>query len=268
MTQTNYITLNNGVQMPVIGYGTYQTPPNITERCVSDALRVGYRSIDTAQCYGNEREVGLACRKSGIQRGELFITTKLWGCSKYSDTLRSIDTSLRRLNLEYIDLLLIHEPTGDVHEIYRAMETAYRDGKLRAIGVSNFLTETYLDLINHSKVVPAVNQVETHVFRQQKELRKLECQIGTKHESWSPLACGRNGIFKNPVLSRIAEHYGLSVSQIALRFLVQQGIIVIPKSTRPEHMRENLAVLDFELEPEEMSAIEGLEVGRSLFGWW
>lgn len=192
--------MNNGVQMPVIGYGTYQTPPNITERSVSDALRVGYRSIDT---------------------------------------------SLRRLNLGYIDLLLIHELTGDVHEIYRAMESAYRDGKLRSIGVSNFLTETYLDLVNHSKIVPAVNQVETHVFRQQKELRQLECQIGTRHESWSPLACGRNGIFKNPVLSRMAEHHSLSISQIVLRFLVQQGIIVIPKSTRLEHMKENLAVLDF-----------------------
>ena len=139
------VTLNNGVQMPVIGYGTYQTPPSITERCVSDALHVGYRSIDTAQCYGNEREVGLACQKSGIPREELFITTKLWGCHKYADTLRSIDASLHRLNLGYIDLLLIHEPTGDVHEIYRAMETAYRDGKLRAIGVSNFLSERYLD---------------------------------------------------------------------------------------------------------------------------
>jgi len=254
--------------MPVIGYGTYQTPPSITERCVSDALRIGYRSVDTAQCYGNEREVGLACRKSGVQRTELFITTKLWGCQKYSDTLHSIDTSLRRLNLEYIDLLLLHEPTGDVHEIYRAMETAYRDGKLRAIGISNFLPERYLDLINHSKVVPAVNQVETHVFRQQKDLRRLECQIGTKHESWSPLACGQNGIFKNPELSQIADHHGLSVSQIALRFLVQQGIIVIPKSTKPEHMKENLVVLDFELEPEEMSALERLEVGRSLFDWW
>ncbi len=260
--------MNNGVQMPVIGYGTYQIPPGLTEHCVSDALRIGYRSIDTAQCYGNEREVGLACRKSGIKREELFITSKLWGCHKYSDTLRSIDNSLRKLNLGYIDLLLIHEPTGDVHEIYRAMETACQDGKLRAIGVSNFLTETYLDLVNHSKVVPAVNQVETHVFRQQKELRQLECQIGTRHESWSPLACGRNGIFKNPVLSRIADNHGLSISQIALRFLVQQGIIVIPKSTNPKHMKENLAVLDFELEPEEMSTIEGLEVGHSLFGWW
>jgi len=263
-----YVTLNNGVQMPVIGYGTYQTPPSITERCVSDALRIGYRSIDTAQCYGNEREVGLACRKSGIPRSELFITTKLWACHGYQDTLRSIEGSLKKLNLDYIDLLLIHEPTGDVHEIYRAMETAYKDGKLRAIGISNFLEERYLDLVNNCKVIPAVNQVETHVFRQQKKLRQLECQIGTKAESWSPLACGQNGIFKNPVLSRIAEHHGLSVSQIALRFLVQQGIIVIPKSTRSEHMKENLAALDFDLDPEEMSALEGLEIGRSLFNWW
>lgn len=254
--------------MPIIGYGTYQTPPSITERCVRDALKVGYRSIDTAQCYGNEHEVGLACRKSGIPREDLFITTKLWACHGYADTLRSIDGSLRKLDLDYIDLLLIHEPTGDVHEIYRAMETAYRDGKLRTIGISNFMPERYLDLINHSKVVPAVNQVETHVFRQQRKLRELECQIGTKHESWSPLACGQNQIRQNPVLREIAAGRQKNVSQIALRFLVQQGIIVIPKSTDPEHMKENLRVLEFELEPDEMEAIEKLEIGRSLFGWW
>ena len=254
--------------MPIIGYGTYQTPPSITERCVRDALKVGYRSIDTAQCYGNEHEVGLACRKSGIPREDLFITTKLWACHGYADTLRSIDGSLRKLDLDYIDLLLIHEPTGDVHEIYRAMETAYRDGKLRTIGISNFMPERYLDLINHSKVVPAVNQVETHVFRQQRKLRELECQIGTKHESWSPLACGQNQIRQNPVLREIAAGRQKSVSQIALRFLVQQGIIVIPKSTDPEHMKENLRVLEFELEPDEMEAIEKLGIGRSLFGWW
>lgn len=254
--------------MPIIGYGTYQTPPSITERCVRDALKVGYRSIDTAQCYGNEHEVGLACRKSGIPREDLFITTKLWACHGYADTLRSIDGSLRKLDLDYIDLLLIHEPTGDVHEIYRAMETAYRDGKLRTIGISNFMPERYLDLINHSKVVPAVNQVETHVFRQQRKLRELECQIGTKHESWSPLACGQNQIRQNPVLREIAAGRQKSVPQIALRFLVQQGIIVIPKSTDPEHMKENLRVLEFELEPDEMEAIEKLEIGRSLFGWW
>lgn len=254
--------------MPLIGYGTYQTPPSITERCVAQALDAGYRSVDTAQCYGNEHEVGLACRKSGIPRDELFITTKLWAGRGYSDTLRSIDSSLRRLNMDYIDLLLIHEPTGDVHEIYRAMETAYRDGKLRAIGISNFMPDRYLDLINHSKVVPAINQVETHVFRQQRKLRDLEGQIGTKHESWSPLACGQNQIWQNPVLKEIAAGHQRSVSQIALRFLVQQGIIVIPKSTNPVHMKENLEVLEFELEPDEMAAIEKLEIGRSLFGWW
>ena len=263
-----YITLNNGVEMPILGYGTYQTPSRITEQCVADALRIGYRSIDTAQCYGNEHEVGLACRKSGIPRSELFITTKLWACNGYQDTLRSIDNSLKKIGMDYIDLLLIHEPTGNVYEIYRAMETAYKDGKLRTIGISNFLEERYLDLVNHCKVIPAVNQVETHVFRQQKKLRQLECQIGTKHESWSPLACGQNGIFKNRTLLEIAGNYGKTVAQVALRFLLQQGIVVIPKSTHIERMKENFETLDFDLEAAEMREIEQLEIGKSLFGWW
>lgn len=245
-----HITLNNGVKMPVLGYGTYQIPSRITERCVADALRVGYRSIDTAQCYGNEQEVGLACRKSGIARPDLFITTKLWACHGYQDTLRSIEGSLKKLNLDY------------------AMETAYKDGKLRAIGISNFLEERYLDLVNHCKVIPAVNQVETHVFRQQKKLRQLECQIGTKHESWSPLACGQNGIWRNHTLLGIAQNHGKSVAQVALRFLLQQGIVVIPKSTHTPRMKENFAALDFDLEAEEMREIEQLEIGKSLFGWW
>ena len=263
-----HITLNNGVKMPVIGYGTYQTPARITEKCVTEAIRLGYRSIDTAQCYGNEKEVGIACRKSDIPREQLFITTKLWACRGYQDTLRSIESSLKRLNMDYIDLLLIHEPAGNVYEIYRAMETFYKEGKLRAIGISNFMEERYLDLVNHCKIIPAVNQVETHVFRQQKKLRELECQIGTKHESWSPLACGQNNIWNNPVLLQIAKNHEKSVSQIALRFLLQQGIVVIPKSTKTEHMKENIAVLDFDLDTEEMQAIEKLEIGRSLFGWW
>lgn len=254
--------------MPVIGYGTYRMPPRLTERLVAEAIKAGYRSIDTAQCYGNEREVGLACRKSGVPRNDLFITTKLWGCRGYADTLRSIEGSLRSLGMDYIDLLLIHEPSGDVYEIYRATETAYGEGKLKAVGVSNFLSERYLDLVNHCKIVPAVNQVETHVFRQQKALRALERQIGTAHESWSPLACGRNGIFTNTALAGIAAERGRTVAQIALRFLVQQGIIVIPKSSSPERMSENLAVFDFELKPDEMAAIERLDGGKSLFGWW
>ena len=263
-----YITLNNSVEMPILGYGTYQTPPRITEQCVAEALSVGYRSIDTAQCYGNEHEVGLACRKSGIPRSELFITTKLWACHGYQDTLRSIDSSLKKIGMDYVDLLLIHEPTGNVYEIYRAMETAYKDGKLRAIGISNFLDERYLDLVNHCKVIPAVNQVETHVFRQQKKLRQLECQIGTKHESWSPLACGENGILKNDTLLSIAGNHGKTAAQVALRFLLQQGIIVIPKSIHIERMKENFAALDFDLEADEMRKIEQLEIGKSLFGWW
>lgn len=263
-----YVTLNNGVRMPVLGYGTYQTPPDITEKCVSEAISLGYRSIDTAQCYGNEKEVGTACKKSAIARKELFITTKLWGCHSYQDTLRSIDSSLKRLNMDYIDLLLIHEPTGDIYEIYGAMEKSYKDGKLRAIGVSNFLEENYLKLINHCKIIPAVNQVETHVFRQQQKLRELECQIGTKHESWSPLACGKNNIWHNPVLVQIAKSNSKSVSQIALKFLIQQGIMAVPKSIHAKHMKENLEVFDFDLDAEDMQQIRKLEIGNSLFGWW
>lgn len=263
-----YITLNNGVKMPILGYGTYQTPARVTQQCVADAIRVGYRSIDTAQCYGNEYEVGLACKKSGIARSELFVTTKLWACRGYQDTLRSIDGSLKKLDLDYIDLLLIHEPTGDVYEIYRAMETAYKDGKLRAIGISNFLGDRYLDLVNHCKVVPAVNQVEAHVFRQQKKLRDLEVQIGTKHESWSPMACGYNGIFTNSTLMKIADNHGKTTAQAALRFLSQQGIIVIPKSTHIDRMKENFESLDFDLAPDEIREIEQLEIGKSLFDWW
>lgn len=235
---------------------------------MSDALKIGYRSIDTAQCYGNEREVGLACRKSGIARSELFITTKLWACRGYRDATESIDSSLRELNLDYIDLLLIHEPTGDVNEIYRAMESAYKDGKIRAIGISNFLENMYLNIVNHCKIVPAINQVETHIFRQQRKLRELEVQIGTKHESWSPLACGQNNIFRNTTLMEIASNHGKSVAQVALRFLTQQGIIVIPKSTHIERMEENLASLEFDLNADEMRKIEQLEIGKSLFGWW
>ena len=191
-------------------------------------------------------------------------------------TIRAIGGCLwlKKINIFFVpyltqaDLLLIHEPTGDVHEIYRAMETAYKDGKLRAIGISNFLEERYLDLVNHCKVIPAVNQVETHVFRQQKKLRQLECQIGTKHESWSPLACGQNGIFKNHTLLGIAQNHGKSVAQVALRFLLQQGIVVIPKTTHTPRMKENFAALDFDLEADEMLEIEQLEIGKSLFGWW
>lgn len=260
--------LNNGVLMPMLGYGTYQTPPRMTVKCVRDALEVGYRLIDTAQCYGNERETGMACRASGVVREDIFVTTKLWAVSGYSDTLRSIDDSLHRLDLGYIDLLLLHEPMGDIPEIYRAMETAYLNGKVRAIGVSNFMPDRLQELFAQCSVVPAVNQVETHVFRQQKALRDLEQSAGTMHQSWSPLASGRHGIFTNPVLEQIALAHSKNTAQIALRFLYQLGIPSLPKSTQLDHMRENKDIFDFVLSDDEMQAIAALDEDRSLFGWW
>ena len=254
--------------MPRIGYGVYQIPAALTEKSVLDALRVGYRSIDTAQCYGNERAVGMAIRKSGLGRNELFITTKLWGCTNYRDAELSINESLRLLQSEYIDMPLIHEPTENAMEIYRAMEDAYRAGKLRAIGVANFLDETYLRLVRQATVMPAVNQVETHVFRQQTGLRELMKPYGTQPEAWSPLAAGRNGIFTNTVLAEIASIHGRSVAQVALRFLYQQDIIVIPKSVHIERMRENKEIEDFSLNEEEMKLIGTLDQKRSLFNWW
>ena len=264
----DFVTFNNGVKMPMIGFGTYQMPSRITERCVSDALKIGYRHIDTAQCYGNEHEVGMAVKNSGLRREEIFVTTKLWGGRGYSDTLRSIENSLRTLDTGYIDLLLIHEPTGDFNEIYRAMETKYHEGSLRAIGVANFLEENFSRLMETAKVIPAVNQIETHVFRQQKNMHRILKKFGTVHESWSPLACGKNNIFKNSTLKNIADAHGKSVAQVALRFLIQQNIPVIPKSTHIERMQENIAVTDFELSNSEMDTIISLDMGKSLFLWW
>lgn len=262
------ILLNNGVEMPRIGYGVYQIPSSITEKCVRDALSVGYRSIDTAQCYGNEAAVGRAIRSFDIPRSEVFVTTKLWGGRSYKDTVSSIDESLMALGLDHIDLLLIHEPTGDYHEIYRAMEDAFRAGKLRAIGVANFLEKQYRSLLETASVIPAVDQIETHVFRQQKEMNRLLKSHGTVHESWSPLACGQNGFFRNQTLMEIGSRYGKNNAQIGLRFLYQQGIVVIPKSTHIERMKENLDILDFELTQEEMTQLRRLDLNRSMFGWW
>ena len=264
----DFVTLNNGVKMPLIGFGTYQMSAGITERCVADALKIGYRHIDTAQCYGNEREVGHAVRNSGLNRENIFVTTKLWGGRGYRDTLESIEKSLRALNVDYIDLLLIHEPTGDFNEIYRAMETKYREGCLRAIGVANFLESNFNRLMKSAQIVPAVNQIETHVFRQQTEMNRLLKKFGTVHESWSPLACGKNNIFSNPTLKEIAAAHGKTVAQIALRFLYQQGIPIIPKSTHVERMRENFSVTDFELTPQDFEKLKTLNTDKSLFSWW
>ena len=264
----NLLRLNNNAEIPRIGYGVYQIPPSIAERCVKDALSVGYRLIDTAQCYGNEQATGKAVRESGISRDEIFVTSKLWGCVGYGDAAISIDNSLKALGMDYVDLLLIHEPTGNYREVYRALEDAYRAGKLRAIGVANFLEKNYVNLLETAEIVPAIDQIETHVFRQQKRMRSLLAEHGTACEAWSPLACGRNGFFDNPTLKEIGEKYGKSPAQVGLRFLYQQDVVSIPKTVRLDRMRENLNVLDFVLTDEDMASIRALDKGKSLFSWW
>lgn len=260
------VTLNNGVEMPIIGYGVYQVEPQEAERCVLDAISVGYRSIDTAQAYYNEEGVGLAISKCGIPRDQLFITTKVWINNAGKErAAKSIEESLRKLKTDYVDLLLIHQPFNDYYGSYHAMQDALHAGKARAIGVSNFYPDRFIDIARFADVVPAVNQIETHVFQQQKIARKHLARYGTQIESWGPLAEGRNGLFTNPVLTNIGAAHGRTAAQIALRFLMQSGVVIIPKSTRRERMEENLAILDFSLTPEEMSRIEALDGGKSLW---
>ena len=262
----NYITLNNGVKMPQLGYGVYQTPPEETERCVLEAIKNGYRSIDTAQAYGNEEGVGNAIAKCGLPREELFITTKVWiSNAGYEKAKASIDESLRKLQTDYVDLLLIHQPFGDYYGTYRAMEEAYKAGKARAIGVSNFYPDRFIDIAHFAEVKPAVNQVETHVFQQQKVAKKYFEKYGTQHMSWGPFAEGKNDFFNTPLLKEIGTKYGKSVAQVALRFLIQSNVVVIPKSTHEDRMKENFNVFDFELTAEEMAQIEKLDTGNSLF---
>lgn len=248
-----YVTLNNGVKMPKLGYGVYQTPPEDTACCVREAIEIVYRSIDTAQAYGNEEGVGNAIMSCGLPREELFITTKIWiSNAGYEKAKASIKESLKSLKTDYIDLLLIHQPFGDYYGSYRAMEEAYREGKVRAIGVSNFYPDRYLDLVHFSEVKPMINQVETHVFYQQKIAREYMQKYNTQIMSWGPFAEGKNDYFKNPVLKEIGEKYGKSVAQTALRFLMQSGVVVIPKSTHRERMEENFNVLDFSLSDEDI----------------
>jgi diketogulonate reductase-like aldo/keto reductase len=262
----DYVTLNNGVKMPKLGYGVYQTPAEDTKRCVLDAIKVGYRHIDTAQAYGNESGVGDALAECGIPREEFFITTKIWiSNAGYENAKKSIEESLKKLRTDYIDLLLIHQPFGDYYGSYRAMEEAYEAGKVRAIGVSNFYPDRYIDIEHFAKIKPAVNQVETHVFQQQKVakeyLAKNNCQI----ESWGPFAEGKNDYFNNPVLKEIGEKYGKTTAQVALRFLLQSDVVVIPKSVHAERMEQNFNVFDFELNADDMAKIEALDTGESLF---
>lgn len=260
------IPLSNGVKMPRLGYGVYQVDPATCEASVREALEVGYRAIDTAQAYHNEEGVGRAIKGSGLPREDIFLTTKVWVSNAGQEKARaSIEESLRKLQTDYIDLLLIHQPFNDYYGTYRAMEEAYRAGKIRALGVSNFYPARFIDLAEFCEVKPAVNQMETHVFHQQVQIREVMKKYGTRLESWGPFAEGRNGFFDNEVLKAVGAQYGRTAAQVALRFLVQQGIIAIPKSTHRERMVENFNIFDFELSPQDMKAIAALDRGESLF---
>lgn len=260
------VKLNNGIEMPQMGYGVYQVSPYECERCVSDALQVGYRMIDTAQAYHNEEGVGNAIKKSGIARQEIFLVSKIWISNYgYEKAKASIDESLHNLQTDYLDLMLLHQPFCDRYGAYRALEEAYKAGKLRAIGVSNFYPDHFIDLASNMEIVPAVNQVETHVFDQQTEPQRIMEEFGTHIMSWAPLAEGRNGFFTNSLLSQIGAKYGKTVAQVALRWLIQRGVIIIPKSTHIERMQQNFDIFDFQLSPEDMASIATLDAGKSLF---
>ena len=254
--------LVNGVEMPVLGYGVFQTPPEETVRCVREALEGGYRMIDTAQSYANEEGVGAGLRDSGLAREDVFLTTKIAPVNLTHDrAAASIDQSLRLLGTDYIDLMLLHQPIADYPGAYRALEEAHRAGKLRAIGVSNFYPDRLADIALLTEVPPMVNQVETHPFRQNAEAHELMTSLGVVHEAWAPFAEGRNGIFTNPVLSAIGQKYGKTAGQVALRDLIQQDVVVIPKSVRRERMEENFDVFDFCLDEADMAAFAALDDG-------
>lgn len=261
-----YVTLNNGVKMPQVGYGVYQVEPTEAERCVLDAISVGYRMIDTAQIYHNEEGVGNAIVKCGVPREELFIVTKVWISNAGEEkAYASILESLKKLQTDYIDLLLIHQPFGDYYGTYRAMERAYHEGKVRAIGVSNFYPDRFIDIQAHVEVKPAVNQVETHVFNQQITAQEYMEKYGCQIMSWGPFAEGKNDFFNNETLAEIGRKYGKSVAQVALRYLLQRGVVLIPKSTHKERMKQNMDIFNFSLTEEDMAIIRQLDTKQSLF---
>lgn len=250
----DYVTLHNQVKMPKLGYGVYQTPPDSTEQCVREAIEVGYRSIDTAQAYGNEEGVGNALASCGLPREDFFITTKIWISNYgYEKAAKSIDESLKKLKTDYVDLLLLHQPFGDYYGAYRAMEEAYKAGKVRAIGVSNFYPDRLIDIHHFSEIKPAVNQVETHVFQQQKMAQDYMKKYDVQIMSWGPFAEGRNDFFNNATLKTIGEAHGKTGAQVALRFLLQKDVVVIPKSVHRDRMEQNFDVFDFALTTDEMT---------------
>ena len=258
------VRLNNGVMMPALGFGVYQIPAEDTERAVSEALGTGYRMIDTAASYFNEEQVGDALRHSGLKREEVFVTTKLWVQDyEYEDALRAFDKSARLLGLDYVDLYLLHKPYGNYYAAWRAAERLYKEGRVKAIGVTSFSDERLQDLFLHNEVKPAVNQLETHPFFQQEASNAFLSQEGIQHEAWAPFAEGKNDIWNNPVLKAVAEKHGRTVGQVVLRWLNQRGVVVIPKTVRRERMAENLDIFGFTLTGQEMQAIAGLDTGRS-----
>lgn len=259
------VCLNNGVQMPLEGFGVFQVPDAAQcEQAVSDALEAGYRLIDTAAAYMNEEAVGNAIRTSGIPRKDLFITTKLWvQDAGYESAKKAFETSLNKLGLEYLDLYLIHQPFHDYYGAWRAMEELYKEGRIRAIGVSNFYPDRLVDLCVNAEIIPAVNQVECHPFFQQKDALKVMKEYGVQLEAWGPFAEGKNNFFKNPILAEIAAKYGKSVAQVALRWNVQRGVVVIPKSVHKERIQENFNIWDFELSDKDMETISDMDIGHS-----
>ena len=262
-----YVTLNNGVKMPILGFGVFQIDDmKECEEAVYNALKAGYRLIDTAAAYGNEEAVGRAIKRSGIPREEIFVTTKLWvSDANYEKAKLAFETSLKKLDLEYIDLYLIHQPFNDVYGAWRAMTELYKEEKIKAIGVSNFYPDRLVDFILNNEIVPAVNQVETHPFNQQVKANEIMKEYGVQIESWGPFAEGKNGIFTNEILSEIGKKYNKSVAQVILRWLIQRDVVVIPKSVRKERIEENFNVFDFELNSEDMEKISELDKKESLF---
>ncbi|MCT9819868.1 aldo/keto reductase [Microbacterium sp. W1N] len=261
------VTLNNGIEMPILGFGVYQVGPEETEAAVTAALAAGYRSLDTAAAYGNEEAVGAAIAASGIPRDELFITTKLWvqDAPAEQNTARAFDDSLRKLGLDHVDLYLIHQPFGDYYGQWRAMEQINRDGRARAIGVSNFPADRIIDLILNNEIAPAVNQIETNPFHQRAEDQRILAAEGVQIESWGPFAEGKNGLFTNELLAGIGRTHGKSVAQVVLRWMIQRQVVVIPKTVSPERMAQNLDVFDFELSDDDMAQIATLDEGGSQF---
>jgi diketogulonate reductase-like aldo/keto reductase len=261
------VTLNNGIEMPILGFGVFQVGADETQKAVESALSAGYRLLDTAAAYGNEDAVGAAIKASGIARDELFITTKLWiqDAPAEENTTRAFDESLQKLGLDYVDLYLIHQPFGDVYGQWRAMEKVNKEGRARAIGVSNFAADRLIDLIVNNEIVPAVNQIETHPFKQNNDYHDLLIKEGVQIESWGPFAEGKNGLFANDVLTKIGDAHGKSVAQVVLRYLTQRQVVVIPKSVNPDRMAQNLDVFDFELAADELESIKALDTGASQF---